>query len=298
VDRIPLWAISGIQPKSNHCLICRRKWSSRHAERGKFEGKKRGFKIIRFRQFAVLRESTWVNIGERRGGVPARTAVQEAPLRPVCAVYFDHTGSPKGRTSKLYKVPRGHRMLQTIRRKNIQRTEELPAATTDHSERVMPYKLLAGERTSVPSPDEAPRVRGIFILALALALPAYGTASLAEPATATPDGPISIIYRDDVSNERTLNGVAQYTAVLGRDRSVNFIVKNQSAVQVCDGTFTREGPNNGKFSLSCLRGLSGNFSGSGNYERMKGRPNDRFTARGQTSLGFPIMLIIGRPIDR
>jgi hypothetical protein len=116
---------------------------------------------------------------------------------------------------------------------------------------------------------------------------------LADPANArvTPAGPISIIYRDDATNERTLNGVVSYGAVLGRDRSVDFTVKNLNAEPACKGTFTKEGPNNGKFSLSCFGGY---FNGSGNYERKTGDPNGRFIAHGQTSRGFPIVLMIGR----
>jgi len=162
----------------------------------------------------------------------------------------------------------------------------------------VPVKPLADELAKVPLRKRGPCLCGPLVLAWALVLPVCATTSVAEPAAATPDGPISIVYRDDVSNERTMNGVAHYDAVLGRDRSVTFIVKNQSAVPVCDGTFTREGPNNGKFSLSCLRGLRGNFSGSGTYERKKGDPNDRFTGHGQTALGSPIMLITGRPAER
>ena len=72
-------------------------------------------------------------------------------------------------------------------------------------------------------------------------------------------------------------------------------LKNQSAEPVCDGTFTKEGPNNGKFSLSCFDGY---FSGNGQYERKTGDPNNSFIAHGQTSRGLPIMLVIGRPTGR
>jgi hypothetical protein len=68
------------------------------------------------------------------------------------------------------------------------------------------------------------------------------------------------------------------------DRAVHFAVKNQGAEPVCDGTFTTEGPNNGKFSLSCFDGY---FSGNGQYERKTGDPNNSFIAHGQTSRGFP-----------
>jgi hypothetical protein len=74
-------------------------------------------------------------------------------------------------------------------------------------------------------------------------------------ARATPAGPISIIYRDDASNKRILNGVVSYGAVLGRDRSVHFTVKNQSAEPDCDGTFTKEGPNQRQVLAVVLRRL-------------------------------------------
>jgi hypothetical protein len=111
-------------------------------------------------------------------------------------------------------------------------------------------------------------------------------------ARATPAGPISIIYRDDVSNRARLSGVARYGGLLGRDGSVAFTVENEHAQKYCDGTFTMEGPNNGKFTLSCNGGVNGN----GSYERKTGDPNDSFIARGQTSRGFPIMLVVGRPV--
>ena len=81
-------------------------------------------------------------------------------------------------------------------------------------------------------------------------------------------------------------------ALIGRDRSVTFSVENVRAEQVCDGTFTNEGPNSGKFSLSCF---GGKFSGNGSYERKMGAPNDHIIARGQTSRGQPIVLVIGLP---
>jgi hypothetical protein len=138
-------------------------------------------------------------------------------------------------------------------------------------------------------------MRCLSILALALLLPACASVptvpmGTAEAPTATPAGPISIIYRDDASNERILNGLARYGGLLGRDQSVAFTVENERAQKYCDGTFTRAGPNNGKFTLSCI-----NFSGDGSYERKTGDPNDSFIARGQTARGFPIRLMIGRP---
>ena len=144
-------------------------------------------------------------------------------------------------------------------------------------------------------------MRHVFVMALALLLPACaevqtGTAEAERTfARVSPDDPISIIYRDDESNERILNGVVSYDLVLGRDRAVHFTVKNQSAESVCDGTFTKAGTNNGKFSLSCFDGY---FSGNGQYERKTGDPNNSFIAHGQTSRGLPIMLVIGRPTGR
>jgi hypothetical protein len=104
-------------------------------------------------------------------------------------------------------------------------------------------------------------MRRVFVMALALLLPACaevqtGTAEAERTvARVSPAGPISIIYRDDESNERILNGNVSYDSVLGRDRAVHFTVKNQSAEPVCDGTFTKEGPNNGKFFAVVLRRL-------------------------------------------
>jgi hypothetical protein len=105
-------------------------------------------------------------------------------------------------------------------------------------------------------------------------------------------GPASIFYRDDRGNVARLNGVAQYGALIGRDRSVTFTVENVRAEPVCDGTFTNERPGSGKFSLSCF---GGKFSGNGSYEMKAGVPNDHIVARGQTSRGLPVVLVIGLP---
>jgi hypothetical protein len=105
-------------------------------------------------------------------------------------------------------------------------------------------------------------------------------------------GPTSIFYRDGTGNIARLNGMTRYGALIGRDRSVTFTVENVRAEPVCEGTFTNEGPNNGKFSLSCF---GGKFSGNGSYERKMGAPNDHIIARGQTSRGLPIVLVIGLP---
>ena len=144
-------------------------------------------------------------------------------------------------------------------------------------------------------------MRRVFVMALALLLPACAEVQTdtaeaeRKVARVSPDGPISIIYRDDESNERILSGVVSYDSVLGRDRAVHFTIRNQSAEPVCDGIFTKEGPNNGKFSLSCFDGY---FSGNGQYERKTGDPNNSFIAHGQTSHGLPIVLVVGRPTGR
>src|SRR5260370_5849179 len=144
-------------------------------------------------------------------------------------------------------------------------------------------------------------MRCVFARVVSRLLPACaevqtGTAEAERTvARVSPAGPISIIYRDDESNERNLNGNVRYDSVLGLDREFHYTVKNQSAEPVCDGTFAKEGPNNGKFSLSCFDGY---FSGNGQYERKTGDPNNSFIAHGQTSRGFPIMLVIGRPVGR
>ena len=141
-------------------------------------------------------------------------------------------------------------------------------------------------------------MRCLFVLALALLLPACAPTSdrrAYTPSGAPPDAasasPISIVYRDDATNERTLSGIIRYNGVLGRDRAVSFTVKNQSDETACDGTLTSEGPNGGKFAMSCFAGV---FTARGIYERRQGDPSDRFTARGQTSRGFPILLVAGR----
>jgi hypothetical protein len=105
-------------------------------------------------------------------------------------------------------------------------------------------------------------------------------------------GPASIFYRDDRGNVARLNGVARYGALIGRDRSVTFSVENVRAEPVCEGTFSNAGPDNGKFSLSCF---GGKFGGNGHYERKTGAPNDHIIARGQTSHGLPVVLVIGLP---
>lgn len=61
---------------------------------------------------------------------------------------------------------------------------------------------------------------------------------------------------------------------------------------MCNGTFTRESPRTGKFSLTCFNGA---FSGNGNYERKPGDLRDSFIARGQTARGQRIMLVVGKP---
>ena len=127
-------------------------------------------------------------------------------------------------------------------------------------------------------------------LGLALCLPA-GLSSAKTGATTRP-GPIIIVYRDDVSNVRQMKGVAHYDGVLGRDPSVAFTVINDSGDQVCNGTFTPEPHRTGKFSLTCFNGT---FSGTGSYERKAGDRATSFVARGQTSRGQRIMLVVGKP---
>ena len=127
-------------------------------------------------------------------------------------------------------------------------------------------------------------------MGLVLVLPACS--AVAQPRGATPPGPITIVYRDDVTNVRQLKGTARYGGLLGRDPSVSFIVANENGEQVCNGTFTTESRHAGKFSLSCFGGY---FSGNGAYEQKAGDPNNSFIARGQTARGLPIMLVVGRP---
>jgi len=127
---------------------------------------------------------------------------------------------------------------------------------------------------------------------LALALSLSTRPSIAQPEAGTRSSPITIVYRDDISNVRQLKGVAHYAGLLGRDPSVPFTVANESGEQVCNGAFTSESPRMGKFSLTCFKGA---FSGNGNYERKAGDRRDSFIARGQTSRGQRIMLVVGRP---
>jgi hypothetical protein len=105
-------------------------------------------------------------------------------------------------------------------------------------------------------------------------------------------GPISIFYRDEHGNVARLNGVARYGALVARDRSVTFSVDNPRAETVCGGTFTNEGVNGGRFSLSCF---NGKFSGNGTYQTKFGSPNDHIIGRGQTAHSQPIVLVIGLP---
>ena len=105
-------------------------------------------------------------------------------------------------------------------------------------------------------------------------------------------GPVSIFYRDDRGNVARLNGVARYGALLGRDRSATFTVENPRAEKVCEGTFTNDSPAAGRFSLLCF---GGKFSGQGTYQSKTGAPNDHIIARGQTSHGLPVVMVIGLP---
>jgi hypothetical protein len=105
-------------------------------------------------------------------------------------------------------------------------------------------------------------------------------------------GPVSIFYRDPNGNVARLNGVARYGALIGRDRSVTFNVDNARAEQVCEGTFTNDGPGSGRFSMSCF---GGRFSSNGTYQSKTGAPNDHIIARGQTAQGQPVVMAIGLP---
>jgi hypothetical protein len=105
-------------------------------------------------------------------------------------------------------------------------------------------------------------------------------------------GPVSIFYRDDRGDVARLNGLAKYGALIGRDRSVTFTVENPRGEQVCEGTFTNDGPATGRFSMSCF---AGKFRGSGSYQSKIGAPNDHIVARGQTGRGLPVVMVIGLP---
>ena len=116
-----------------------------------------------------------------------------------------------------------------------------------------------------------------------------------QPRETLPDqayGPTSIFYRDDRGNIARLNGVARYGALIGRDRSVTFSVDNPRGETVCEGTFTNDAAQSGRFSLNCF---NGKFGGKGTYESRVGNPNDHIVARGQTGRGQPVTMVIGLP---
>lgn len=118
---------------------------------------------------------------------------------------------------------------------------------------------------------------------------------LMVPRDSLPDeayGPTSIFYRDDRGNVARLNGYARYGALIGRDRSVTMTIDNSRGEQVCDGTMTSSGANNGSFSLSCF---GGKFSGSGGYQSKNGAPNHHIVGQGKTASGQPVVLVIGLP---
>lgn len=129
-------------------------------------------------------------------------------------------------------------------------------------------------------------------MALGLTFTSLAHPSMAQLEAAPRSSPIIIVYRDDISNVRQLKGVAHYGGRLGRDQSVSFTVANESGEQVCSGSFSSESHRSGKFSLTCLKGL---FSGNGNYEVQPGDRRNSFIARGQTTHGLPIMLVVGKP---
>jgi hypothetical protein len=105
-------------------------------------------------------------------------------------------------------------------------------------------------------------------------------------------GPVSIFYRDPTGNVARLNGLARYGALIGRDRSVTFSVDNPRGERVCEGTFTNDGPANGRFSMSCF---GGKFGSNGTYQSKTGSPNDHIIARGHTGQGQPVSMVIGLP---
>ena len=81
-------------------------------------------------------------------------------------------------------------------------------------------------------------------------------------------------------------------ALIGRDRSVTFSVDNPRGERVCEGTFTNDGPANGRFSMSCF---GGKFGSNGTYQSKTGSPNDHIIARGHTDTGQPVSMVIGLP---
>jgi hypothetical protein len=99
-------------------------------------------------------------------------------------------------------------------------------------------------------------------------------------AATSASSPVQLIFRDDISNERRLQGTIRYEGILGSDRMVRYIVQNLDAQPVCTGTLINEGPNNGRFSLSCF---DGRLSANGSYERKTGDANGNLIARGETS---------------
>jgi hypothetical protein len=129
-------------------------------------------------------------------------------------------------------------------------------------------------------------------LALGLALSLPACPAMARSGGAARQGPIIIVYRDDISNVRQLKGVAHYAGALGRDPSVSFTVANDGGEQVCNGTFTAQSRRAGTFSLTCFKGY---FSGQGSYEQKAGDRRGSFIARGRTAHGLPIMLVVGKP---
>jgi hypothetical protein len=116
--------------------------------------------------------------------------------------------------------------------------------------------------------------------------------TLPEAAPPLAYGPSSIFYRDPRGNVARLNGVTRYGALIGHDRSVTFTVENVRSEPVCEGTFTNETSESGRFSISCF---DGKFSGRGSYQSKVGAPNDHIIARGSTPAGQPIVLVIGLP---
>ena len=92
-------------------------------------------------------------------------------------------------------------------------------------------------------------------------------------------GPASIFYRDDRGKRRAPERRRQVRRADRRDRSVTFTVENPRAEQVCEGTFTNDGPAAAASRCQCF---GGKFAGNGTYESKTGsaeRPHHRAAAR-------------------
>ena len=116
------------------------------------------------------------------------------------------------------------------------------------------------------------------------------------PRNTLPDqayGPVSIFYRDDRGNVARLNGVARYGALIGRDRSVTFAVDNPRGEQVCEGTFTNDGPATGRFSLSAASAASS--AATAPTRARPARPTTTSSPAARPARGQPVSMVIGLP---